>query len=112
MKYQRETEMSLVSITPDLNLSTEESWLGALTILEQVITKVVERVGEKSTPPGHEFIHTLETDSEIECEQLPPNLDMSPIIRSKVQPTESMPHFPLSGTKLSVYLVQEELSQN
>ena len=53
--------MSLVLITPDLNLSAEEPWLGALTILEQVITQVVERVHEKSTPPGQEFVHTLET---------------------------------------------------
>ena len=56
---------------------------------------------------------------------------MSPIMRSKVQSMESMPHFPLSKTKLSVvfdknhgiilellinsaeiYLVREELSQN
>ena len=85
----RDTETSLVSITPDLNLSVEELWLGALTILEQVITQVVERVGEKSTPPGLEIVHTLETDSEMEFKQLTPTPDNSPIIRSKIQPTES-----------------------
>ena len=30
-----------------------------------------ERVGEESTPPEHEFVHTLETDSEIEFEWFP-----------------------------------------
>ena len=78
--------MSPVPVTPDLNLSVEESWLGALTILEQII-QVVERVGEKSAPPGHDFEHTLETNSEIEFEKLLPTPDMYPIIRSKVQPT-------------------------
>ena len=86
---------------------------------------------ERSTPPGHEFVHTQETDSEVEFEQLPSTPDMFPIIRSKVRPTEPMPHFPLSETKLSVvldktqdiilelliksmeiYLAPEELSQN
>ena len=104
MEYQRDNEMSLVSITPDLNLSVEEPWLGVLTILEQVITQVVERVGEKATHPGHEFVHTPEMDSEIEFEHLPSTPDMSPIIRSKVQPIKFMPHFPPSDTKLSVVL--------
>ena len=71
MEYHRDTEMSLVPTTPNLNLSAEESWLGVLTILEQNITWVVERGGERSTPPGHEFVHTLETDSEVEFEHLP-----------------------------------------
>ena len=94
MEYQRETEISLVPTTPDLNLSMEECWLGALTIPEQVIMQVVERVGKKSTPPMHKFVHTLKTDSEMELQQLPPTPDMSPIICSKIQPTESIPHFP------------------
>ena len=94
MEYQIDTETLLVPITPDLNLSVEESWLGALTILEQVIIQVIERVGEKSIPPEHEFVHALETDLELEFEQLPPTLDMSHIIRSKIQPTECIPCFP------------------
>ena len=104
MEHQRDTEMLLVPITPNLNPSVEESWLGALTILEQVITQVIEKVGEKSTPPEHDFVHTLETDSEMEFKQLSPTPDMSSIIRSKIQPTESILHFPLSETKLSVVL--------
>ena len=104
MEYPRDTEMSLVHITPDLKPSVEESRLGALTMPEHAITQVIERVGEKSTPPEHEIVHTLETDTEMESQQLPPTLDMSPIIRSKIPPTESIPHFPLSETKLSVVL--------
>ena len=104
MEYPRDTEMSIVHITPDLNLSVEESWLGALTILEQVITQVIKRVSEKSTPPEHEFVHTLEADSEMEFEQLPPTLDMSPIIWYKIPSMESIPHFPVSENKLSVVL--------
>ena len=63
---------------------------------------MIERVGEKSAPPGHENVHTPETSLEIEFKQLPPTPDMSPIIRSKGQSIESMPCFPLSETKLSV----------
>ena len=102
MEYQTDIETSLIPITLNLDPSAEESWLGALTIPEQVITQVIERVGEKSTPPEHEFVHMLETDSEMEIEQLPPTPDMSPIIRSKIQTTESIPHFPLGETKLSI----------
>ena len=65
---------------------------------------MIERVGENSTPPEHELLHTPETDSEIEFEQLLPTPDMSPIIRSKTPPMESISHFPLSETKLSVVL--------
>ena len=105
-------------------------------ILEQVLTQVIERVGEKPTPLAQrtlkEYINTLETDSEIESEEPPLIPDMSPIIRPEVQPIEiSMLHFPLSETKLSIvidkiqdinlellmnsieiYLAQEKVSQN
>ena len=123
--------MSLVPTTPNLDQSAEESWLGALKIPEWVITQVVKRVGEKSTPPGHEFVCTPETYSEMKFKQLPPTPHMSSIIRSKIQSTESIPHFPLSETKLiavldetkditlellinstEIYLAWEELSQN
>ena len=54
--------------TPDLELSVEDQhWLGTLTCLEQVLTQVIERVGEKPTPPIQgtltESINTLETNS-------------------------------------------------
>ena len=70
MEYPRDAAMSLLHITPDLNLSVEESRLGALTILEQVITQVIKKVGEKTSPLEHEPVHTLETDSKMEFEQL------------------------------------------
>ena len=54
--------------------------------------------------PEHDFVHTAETDSKMEFEQLPPTPDMSSIIRSKIPHTESIPHFPLSKTTLSVVL--------
>ena len=60
--------------------------------------------GKKTTPLEHELVHTPETDSKMEFEQLPPTLDMSPIIRPTIPPTESVPHFPLSENKLSVLL--------
>ena len=104
MEYPRDTVMSLVHITPDLNPSVEESRLGALTILEQVITQVIEKVGGKTTPFEHELVHTPETDSKMEFEQLPPTPDMSPIIRPVIPPTESVHPFILSETKLSVVL--------
>ena len=56
---------------PDLNLNVEESWLGALTIIEQIITQGTERVGEKS--PGHKLVHTSETDSGDRIQAITPN---------------------------------------
>ena len=101
MEYSRDTKKS---VTLGLNPNAEESRLGALTILEQIITQVIEKVGGKITPLQHELVHTLETDSEMEFEQLPPTLDMSPLIRSVMPPMESLPYFPISETKLSVVL--------
>ena len=65
MEYSRDTERS---ITPDLNLNVEESRLGALVILEQIIAQVVEKVDGKITPLEHELVHTPENDSEMEFE--------------------------------------------
>ena len=98
--------MASILRTPDLELRVEDQYqLEALTFLEQVIMHVMERVGEKSTPPEYEFLHAPETNLSIrEFKQLPQTPDMSPIIRSKIQSRESMPHFPLSQTKLCVGL--------
>ena len=137
MEYQEDAEMSPIPITPDLKPSAQDKhWLGTLTILEQVLTQVTERMGEKPTTPEHgtftESINTQETDLKIESEQPALIPDMSQIIMPEVQSIEmSMSHFPLSTTKLSVvtdksqdiilellmnsmeiYLAQEELSQN
>ena len=110
MKYWEEAEMSPIPRTSDLEQSVEDQyWLGVLTFLEQVLTQVIERVGKKSTSLAQgtltEFIFALETNSEIESDQPPLTPDMSPIIRPEVQSIEiSIPHFPLSETKLSVVL--------
>ena len=88
-----------MSITPGLKPNVEESRLSVLTIIEQIITQVIEEVGEKTTFLKNELIHTPETDSKMELEQLPPTLDMSPIIRPIIPPKETVPHFPLSETK-------------
>ena len=93
-------------------------------------------MGTKSTSATQgtlrESINTPEINLEIESDQPPPTPDISPIIRPEVQSIEmSMPHFPLSETKLSVvidktqdiilnllmncmeiYLAQEVVSQN
>ena len=63
--------MSLVHITPYLSLSAEESRLGALKILEQIIIQVIEKVGGKTILLEHELVHTPETDSKMEFKQLP-----------------------------------------
>ena len=67
MEYQQEAEMSPIPRTPDLELSLEDKYqLGALTFLEQVLTQVIGRVGEKPTSPAHGILtgsrNTLETD--------------------------------------------------
>ena len=59
-------------------------------------------MGEKS--PGYKLVHTSETDSMAEFNQLAQNPDMSPIIRPKTKLVESMPRFPLIEIKLSVVL--------
>ena len=79
-----------------------------------------------------ESINILETASNMETKQPPLTPDMSPVVRPEVESIEmSMPHFPLSETKLSViidktqdiilelltstaeiYLAQEEVFQN
>ena len=86
MEYSGDTKKS---ITLDLNPNVEESRLKVLTIPEQIITQVIEKVGRKITPLKHELIYTPETDSEMEIKQLPPTPDMSPIIRPVMPPTES-----------------------
>ena len=95
-----------MSLVPNLNV--EKSWLGALTIIEQVITQVIERVGQKSL--GYKLVHIPETDSAMEFKQLPPTPHMSPIIRPKTKPIKSIPSFPLSETKLSVVLDKTKTS--
>ena len=104
-------------------------------ILEQVLTQVMDRVGEKPTSLTEGTLiesislNTPETNLEIESDQPPLTPDMAPIIRPEVQ--LSMPYFPLNETKLSVvldktqeiilelllnsveiYLGREEISQN
>ena len=44
MEYQRDTEMS---ITPGLNPNMEETRLGIVTIIEQIMAQLIEEVGEK-----------------------------------------------------------------
>ena len=75
MKYLKDTEMSL---TPGLNLVIGESRSGALIIVEQIIAKVIEKVGRKTIFFEQELVHTPETNSKRE---LNPTPDMSPIIR-------------------------------
>ena len=48
MEYLKDTEMSL---TPGLNPVTEESRSRVLISLEQIITKVIEKVGGKTIFP-------------------------------------------------------------
>ena len=105
------------------------------SIFREVLTQVMERLGEKTTSPEHgtlrESINTLETNSKIESEQPPPTPDISPIIRPEVQSIEMyLPCFRLSETKCSIvinktqviilellmnsikiYLTEEEVSQ-
>ena len=61
---------------------TECRWsvsIRGTNILEQVIMLVMERVGEKSTPPEYAFVQTPETDLSLqEFEQLPLTPNMSP----------------------------------
>ena len=128
MEHPRDTEMS---ITSGLNPNTEESRSGLLTIIEQIIAQVIEKVGGETTFFENALVHTPETDFETELEQLPQTADMSPIIRPIIPPMESVPYVPLSETKISVILdktlgiileflinsakiclVWEELSQN
>ena len=75
------------SINSGLKPNVEESRLGVLTILEQIITQATERVGRTISPIEQELMFTPETDSEKEFEQLPPTPDMSPIIRPVMPPT-------------------------
>ena len=68
--------MSPILKTPHLELSVEDQfWLGALKCLEQVLTQVIEIVGDKPTSLAQgtlrESINTLETDLEIESDQPP-----------------------------------------
>ena len=60
MQYLKDTELSL---TPGLNLVIEESRSGALIILEQIIAKVIEKVGGQTIFFEQELVHTSETDS-------------------------------------------------
>ena len=83
MEYSRDTKKS---ITPGLNPHVEESSLGALTILEQIITQVIEQVILKWNLRHY------------------PTPDMSLIIRPVMPPMEFLPHIPISVTKLKCCL--------